>query len=146
MHLVARAKAVLLLPAVLLASAPLYAAQDGARAPMIGLEGPDADACAAIGRLTGLPASDGFIDLKDTSLPVYAGPSSDTEETERMTQGTLVWLCDVEGSWQGIVYPSTDKQEIGDCRVSSPVAEPESYSGPCAYGWVPARNITMVAG
>ena len=37
-------------------------------------------------------------------------------------------------------------QELGDCRVSRPVAEPVAYEGPCGWGWVKASSIELLAG
>lgn len=106
----------------------------------MGRDGPDLDACGGIGRVSGLnPEGDNF-------LSVRAAPALRAKETDRLHTATLVWLCDVDGDWQGIVYASGAFQELGDCRVSSPVAEPHAYDGPCKSGWVAAKYLSLVAG
>ncbi|AKH41593.1 hypothetical protein WYH_00534 [Croceibacterium atlanticum] len=109
--------------------------------PMVGRDGPEADACGGIGRVSGLysPTGEAFLSVREEH-DEYA------RETDRLPQGTLVWLCDAVEEWQGIVYASGEFQELGDCRVSSPVAVPEPYSGPCKSGWVLARNLQLVGG
>ena len=57
----------------------------------------------------------------------------------------LVWLCEGEGPWQGIVYAPQGK-DFGECLVSNPVARPEPYSGPCRFGWVDGHYIQLTAG
>ena len=109
--------------------------------PLIGNEGPDLDACIGIGRIATL----------EPSLPVREQPDDYAREKDRLAPSTLVWLCEKGGGetgedWQGIVYPSGEHQELGDCRVSSPVSEPRPYAGPCRSGWVIARDIRLVAG
>ncbi|MXO64493.1 hypothetical protein [Altericroceibacterium endophyticum] len=129
-----------------LLSSSLAAQDRDEQIPVLGLEGAEADACAAIGRITGLADTNSFSASLDTSIPVRSYPDEGAAEKERLSRSTIVWLCDHEGRWQGVVYPSGPYQEIGDCRVSTPIAEPEPYTGPCAYGWVLARNISLIAG
>ncbi|MEX0342762.1 MAG: hypothetical protein AB3N06_09250 [Erythrobacter sp.] len=106
------------------------------RSPMIGLDGPSLDACGGLGRVGGTYREQVIRDAPDE-----AARTSDTLE-----QSTLVWLCEAEGDWQGVVYASGEFQEVGDCRVSSPVAEPRAYDGPCRAGWVPAKDVEFLAG
>lgn len=94
------------------------------------------DACGGVGLVGGYP--DGAL-LRD-------GPSDDAREGEMLEPRSLVWLCDAQGEWQGIVYASGEFQDLSDCRVSGPVAEPEPYDGPCKHGWLRARQIQLVAG
>jgi hypothetical protein len=107
-----------------------------ARAPMIGLDGPGLDACGGLGRVGGMYRKQVIRDA-----PEEGARTSDTLE-----QSTLVWLCEAEGDWQGIVYASGEFQEPGDCRVSSPVAETRAYDGPCRAGWVLAKDVEFLAG
>ncbi len=96
------------------------------------------DACGGIGRVSSFdPGSDG-------SLPVRETPSPRGRQAGLLAPGTLVWLCDVEGDFQGIVYAEETYQDLGDCRVSRPIAQPEPYDGPCASGWVLAKRLQLV--
>ncbi|MCP5396779.1 MAG: hypothetical protein H6918_08610 [Sphingomonadaceae bacterium] len=107
------------------------------RAVMIGQDGPEFDACGGLGRI---------ISGAEDRLPVLSGPDQSAMVSGSLGRSTHVWLCEAEGEWQGIVYPSGEFQDVGDCRVSSPVAEPRAYDGPCQSGWVRARNIELLAG
>jgi hypothetical protein len=82
----------------------------------------------------------------DGLLPVFPLPDRASRAKDRLRPDTLVWLCDAQGDWQGIVYAGGAYQELGDCRVSSPVAEPKAYDGPCLSGWVNAESLYLVAG
>jgi len=121
--------------AVLAAPVPLVA-NDRNQVPMIGLDGPDMDACGGIGAITHFEAD----------LAVRERPDEYSREKDRLPIRTLVWLCQPEGDWQGIVYATGEYQELGDCKVSTPIAAPRPYDGPCAFGWVTARNLSLVAG
>lgn len=105
----------------------------------VGRDGADLDACGAIGKIGGLDMEG------DDSLAVYARLDVDGAELGRLNSGTLVWLCDSQDGWQGIVYAEEGK-DLGDCRVGSPVPQPEPYRGPCLSGWVQARYVRLVAG
>jgi len=111
-----------------------------ARPVTIGLEGPGSDACGAVGRVSGLTP------LGEISLPVHERPTSRSGILDRLAPRMLVWLCEAEGEWQGVVFPSGEFQELGDCRVGSPVAAPRAYDGPCRSGWVLGKNLELVAG
>lgn len=106
------------------------------RVPMVGGDGPETDACGGIGRV---------FTLEDV-LEVREEPDQYARRKGELPPRTLVWLCEGQGEWQGIVYPTGDFQDMGDCRVSTPVAAPRSYDGPCQHGWVMARNLQLVAG
>ena len=110
-----------------------------ARIPLVGLDGPQADACSGIGRVTGLDPDD------DYTLKVRDAPDGRGMQTDKLNTATLVWLCEGNGSWQGIVYAASGG-DLGDCRVSSPSMRPEPYAGPCRHGWVEARYIQLIAG
>lgn len=130
-----------LLPAIALAlqtvgpPAPDAAPVSEVRVPMIGLEGPSVDACAGIARIATYGGAE----------TVRERPRADALASDTLPHRALVWLCDAEGEWQGIVYPSGDFQDLGDCRVSSPIAERRPYDGPCRHGWVIAANLQLVA-
>lgn len=131
----------LLLP-LLLASqtigppAPAVAPESDVRAPMIGLEGPQMDACGGVARVATY-AGEGVVRER---------PADEALESDRLPHETLVWLCEGAGEWQGVVYPSGEFQELGDCEVSVSVAESRPYDGPCRHGWVLASNLYQVAG
>ncbi|MCB2089791.1 MAG: hypothetical protein KDD98_13330 [Sphingomonadaceae bacterium] len=107
------------------------------RAVTVGLDGPDMDACGGLGRI---------ISGADEHLPILSGPDQSAMVSGSLERRAFVWLCEAEGEWQGVVYPTGEYQDISDCRVSSPVAEPRTYDGPCQSGWVRARNIELLAG
>ena len=113
---------------------------DVGRIPMVGLEGPETDACPGIGRIAL------FEPKKGDFTRIYTDSSDSAPIKDRVELSTLVWLCEADEGWQGIVYPSGQFQELGDCRVSSPRSEPEPYGGPCRYGWVEAKYIVLTAG
>lgn len=124
--------------AALLAGTPLLGAE-GERVPQVGRDGPELDACGGVARVSRVnPTGDGL-------LPVFPQPDDRVRPKDRLVPDTLVWLCDAQDAWQGIVYASGPFQELGDCRVSSPVAQPQAYSGPCRSGWVPAKFLFVVA-
>jgi hypothetical protein len=125
-----------ILALLLLGMAGPLAANEREQVPMIGLDGPDLDACGGIGALTHFEAE----------LSVRERPDDYAREKDRLPTKTLVWLCEGDEEWQGIVYPTGEFQELEDCKVSVPIAAPEPYAGPCAFGWVAARNVQMVSG
>ncbi|WP_209347625.1 hypothetical protein [Pontixanthobacter sp. CEM42] len=114
--------------------------EDEGRVPYVGMEGPETDACPGIGRIAR------FAPKKGDFMRVYLDAHEGGKHKYELPLGSLVWLCEADEGWQGVVYPSGDKQELGDCRVSSSVSKPEPYSGPCQYGWVEAKYIELVAG
>ena len=116
--------------------APEAVPESEVRVPMIGLEGSAADACGGIARIA---------TYEDEEV-VRERPDDEARETDALPHRALVWLCEAEGEWQGIVYPSGDFQELGDCRVSRPIAESRPYDGPCRHGWVIADNLQLVTG
>lgn len=116
--------------------APAAAATVPDHLPEIGVMGPEFDACGGVGRVSGA----------DEVQIVRGAPSEQGSEVDRLDRRTLVWLCEADGEWQGIVYPSGQFQDIADCRVGSPVAEPREYDGPCKAGWLLARNLELLAG
>lgn len=127
----------------LLSLAPALAAapQKFEKPVIVGLDGAEFDACAAIGEVRGL-TGDG-----DVRLSVLAGPNSAAVEIDRLRNGTPVILCDSsrDGKWSGIVYPAAG-QTIADCGTSTPVAKPSPYRGPCRSGWVASTFVVATAG
>jgi hypothetical protein len=43
------------------------------------------------------------------------------------------------------VYPRKG-QNAADCGVSTSLAKPTAYSGPCAWGWVHGKWVKFLAG
>jgi hypothetical protein len=132
--------------AALLAIGPVAMPDDdetgviGDIAVQVGHDGPAMDACGGVGRVIALDR-----DEMD-ALAVHTGPDDRNAHETALDEGTLVWLCEARGDWQGIVYPEGQYQDLGDCRVSSPVAQRQAYAGPCRSGWVLARYVQLVAG
>lgn len=138
-----------LLPGVVLALAvavspaaanetPSAIAANGAQIPLIGVDGPDQDACVGIGRVS-------MFGMRGRSaLPIREKPTRFAKQSGEVEPGELVWLCEVVGDFQGIVYAEQDFQELGDCRLGRTLPEPEPYSGPCATGWVEASQLQLV--
>ena len=117
------------------------AAAEPEQIPLIGSEGPELDACIGVGTITTI----------DEHLAVRERPDEYARQKDKLIPKTLVWICEKGTTesgeeWQGIVYPTGDNQDLGDCRVSRPIAAPEPYAGPCRYGWVSARNLRLVLG
>ena len=96
---------------------------------------PEVPACAWA-EVRGLdPQGDGF-------LAVRQGPGVGYEMTDQLYNGDQVFVCDDRGGWFAIVYPGDGP----DCGVGTPWPEAAFYSGPCSYGWVSAKWVTIVAG
>lgn len=117
---------------------PSITAANGAQIPLIGVDGPNQDACVGIGRVS-------LFGMRDKpTLVVREKPSRFAKQAGELAPGELVWLCEVNGDFQGIVYAAEDFQQLGECRLGRPVAEPEPYAGPCATGWVEANRLQLV--
>jgi hypothetical protein len=115
-------------------------AQQGERTPRIGLAGDDLDACLSVGQVIGLnPRGDNF-------LAVRAEPRAGAAEKDRLGPGREIWICDEAGEWLGVVYGGDPAQGPGDCGVGTPAASVRPYSGPCRWGWVHSRYVTVIAG
>ncbi len=119
---------------------PAGKASPAPRIPLVGLQGNLVDACPAIGRVSASET------VSDRDFAVLAYPGDDASQIRRLELSTLVWLCEADGKWQGVVFPKNPDQDLGDCRVSTPLADPEPYSGPCDFGWIMAENIDLSAG
>lgn len=135
-----QASASFALAAILFAATPASACAPDEVVPMVGLDGPETDACTALGKVSAID------EKREKTTPVHIAASTSATIKAELTPDTLLWLCEAKGDWQGIVYPVGEFQDIGDCRVGSPIAEPQHYNGPCAYGWMEARSIQLVAG
>ena len=101
----------------------------------IGHDGPDFDACGGVAA------------LKGDKLTVWSGPSKKAYKRDRLEAGQHVWMCDSageKGEWTGIVYSKPESKT--PCGVSSPVATPRPYNGPCRKGWVKTDKIILIAG
>ena len=91
-------------------------------------------ACGSTGKVTGLdPNGDNF-------LAVRSGPSSRYEQLDEIHTGDIVFLCDEQGPWLGIVYPD------GECGVLEVIEDREPYGGDCKSGWVFGKYIRPYAG
>jgi hypothetical protein len=97
----------------------------------------DEDACASAGVVAGLsPQGDGF-------LSVRSGPGGKCAEMDRVYNGNQVHICAINGIWTAVVYGGGGGR---DCGVGSPWPKRKAYTGPCKYGWVSSRYISVTAG
>ena len=105
---------------------------------IVGTDGPDWDACGAVGRVVGLnPDGDNF-------LAVRSGPSTDFTKIDEVYTNDALWLCEKRGRWWGVVYAADGHQ--APCGVSSSVPAPIPYRGECRSGWVFDLYVELVAG
>ncbi|MBS0542210.1 MAG: integron [Proteobacteria bacterium] len=102
---------------------------------MVGGE-PGLDACASTGIVAGLRGGSGSF------LALRRGPALRFAITDRLRNGTRLWLCDARGGWLGVVYAADGR----DCGVSSPLPARRPYRGSCASGWVSERFVRREAG
>jgi hypothetical protein len=110
---------------------------------MIGKDGPEVDACGAIGVVI---APEATATSASEMVDVFNSTQSWRNRLDRLPAGRAVWLCDTKAEWVGIVYPDSAAGELGDCDVASPVPAPRVYRGPCRSGWVLAARVQVVAG
>jgi hypothetical protein len=98
----------------------------------IGAGGPNVDACPSVAEL-------------NTLTVVYKGPDSGFAEVIRLKPGTQLHVCGhtKDGRWTSVVLA---QEGVLDCKVSSPVARPKFYRGPCTSGWLPTKNVRIIAG
>jgi hypothetical protein len=141
-----------LAPAVLAALA-LGAAAVPDRPIRIGSAGADLDACPSVGQVSGTnPRGDHFLNVR-------SAPSTSARVLHRLKPDATVIICETsaDGKWFGVIYADMailgvseeDALDAGpgaDCGISSPVAKPRAYRGPCKSGWVSARFVTIIAG
>jgi hypothetical protein len=60
---------------------------------------------------------------------------------DRLYNGNAVHICSTRGSWTAVVHG-----DGRDCGVSSPWPKRLAYTGPCKYGWISSRYVTVTAG
>ena len=98
----------------------------------IGAGGPNVDACPS------------FAELNKLTI-VHKGPSTGFSEVTRLKPGTQLHVCGhtKNGLWTSVVLALDG---VTDCKVSSPVAQPHFYRGPCTSGWVLTKNVRIIAG
>ncbi|KLE32926.1 hypothetical protein AAW01_02605 [Aurantiacibacter gangjinensis] len=121
--------------------APGVAAHDPADAQpvMIGLDGPNLDACGGYGEVDPLdPDGDNF-------LAVRAAPTTRSSIMDRIHTGQGLLFCDVDGDWVGVVYRG-EGQDDWDCGTNINLPEPREYHGPCRHGWVHGDYVTLLIG
>jgi hypothetical protein len=125
-----------ILLAVVIAAMPTIALAQAKIDVPIMLGGDDSyDACPSAGVISGLnPRGDGF-------LSVRSGPGSNYAEMDRVYNGNAVHICDSRGGWMAVVYG-----DGRNCGVGSPWPKRLAYTGPCKYGWVSSRYVTVTAG
>lgn len=100
----------------------------------------DLDVCGSFAEVKGLnPQGDGF-------LAVRSGPGADYAMRDRLPEGATFHVCgeSADGRWMSVVYPRKGQTQE-QCDVSSPKPG-VAYRGPCAYGWVNARWVNILAG
>jgi hypothetical protein len=124
-----------ILLAVMIAATPAIALARASNVPIMLGGNDDYDACGSAGVISGLsPRGDGF-------LSVRSGPGVNYAEMDRLYNGNAVQICDRRGGWMAVVYGGGR-----DCGVSSPWPKRLAYTGPCKYGWVASRYVTVTAG
>ncbi|TXM97813.1 hypothetical protein FV242_30480 [Methylobacterium sp. WL64] len=60
-------------------------------------------------------------------------------EIGRLHDGDTVVVCEKLGLWLGVVYESASLA----CRTTILVPVEQAYTGPCGYGWILARNVSV---
>ena len=113
----------------------------GTQPVRIGEGGPSFAACASTGQVVNISPSG------ETYLPVRAAPFAEANEVTRLAQGAQIYLCtrSIDQRWQGVVVPPADAPTT-DCGVSTPVASPRAYAGPCKAGWISSAFVRLTAG
>ncbi len=104
---------------------------------LIGTHGhEDLDACLSIARVA--VQTSGHVSVR-------AAPHSTAREIDQLPSGHEAFLCSTssDGDWHGVVYPRKANQ---DCGVTSLVAHPQSYAGPCKSGWIEKSSLKVDAG
>jgi len=124
--------------ALLFALCPTVSWAEGpAKSIMIGGAG-GLDACGTYGHVIGLNP-DGH-----SHLNMRVGPGLTYDVMARLQLGQPLWICAQDGDWVGVVYPQDGPDQ--DCGLSSPMAQPQAYAGPCTAGWVHRRYVGPLAG
>lgn len=124
------------LGAVCLTTAPVSAQSFAAGSVPVQLEAMDGLDPCSFGQIND-PAM-------DSSIIVFAGPSTDMDTVDFLSNGDKVWICQESDDFYGIVYAPAGSDV--DCEVASPVDTTINYSGPCNTGWVKAEWVETLAG
>ena len=53
-------------------------------------------------------------------------------------------MCEADGTWTGIVFPAFG-QALDECYTATPVSSAREYQGPCRWGWVETKDLSVVA-
>ncbi len=124
-----------------------------ARPVTIGEDGPQLDACGALGVVRGVAAG--------KTLALHAAPFREAKATAQLANGARVHVCtrSLDQKWLGVVVlpgePMSDGREVAgnavvtdqaDCGVSSPVDRRQAYDGPCKSGWISNGFVRLIAG
>jgi hypothetical protein len=74
------------------------------------------------------------------TLSVRAGPGTTAARIDTLGNGKRLFMCDwsSNGAWVGVVYAASASV---DCGVSSPILQPQPYSGACKSGWVSSTYV-----
>lgn len=113
--------------------APVPAAADSSRVPvMVGGE-EDLDAC-------------GGVSTTVSAVAVRSGPGNHYPAVEHLERGARVLTCDrsPDSRWEGIV--SFPAEQAEGCGLSSPIPARRAYTGACRSGWVPTDSVVLIAG
>lgn len=109
------------------------------RGVRIGAQGRYLSACpgeAQVGNLSG--SGDSFLSVRNA-------PTTDAEETARLGNGDVVYVCQQGGKdngWLGIVYQSNGRADTSfRCGVTEPISTSRLYNGACSSGWVFGKYI-----
>ncbi len=121
-------------------------AGNAVRPVQIGFDGPRFAACASYGEVTNL--NPGGVN----TLTVRAAPTGSAAETDQLSPGSGVAMCQKVGGWIGIVYPpavaaaepGAEIEELLDCGTGSPVPNARNYEGKCGSGWVREEYIKLM--
>lgn len=124
-----------------------------ARPVTIGEDGPQLDACGALGVVRGVAVG--------KTLAIHAAPFREAKATAQLVNDARVHVCtrSLDQKWLGVVVlpdasaPDGDiaagnavVAEQVDCGVSSPVDRRQAYDGPCKSGWISNGFVRLIAG
>jgi hypothetical protein len=123
--------------AILLAAFGASSASSRLPVPVIVGAEPGLDACMSLGAVSGLHHS---------LLNVREGPGTTFARVDSLSNGQELYLCTAspDEKWLGVVYMIGG--HTPDCGVTSPLPSPQPYQGPCKFGWVHSKWISVIAG
>jgi hypothetical protein len=124
--------------AVLAGAAWVSAAAAQPPRPVMIQSNPNVDSCPDTGEVRGLnPHGQNY-------LSVRVAPGTRARERDRLRSGQEVTICDDAGNgqWLGVVYTRNPSQ---DCLGAPSVRPGRPYVGPCRWGWVSRRYVTIVS-